>query len=638
MAKEILIADSDKGDQEEFRRIYEGTDYHLVFAENGEDALLRIKLFKPDLVIAGTGLGEKGGLELCETIKGDPEFKHLPFLLLTGMFEDVSEKDRLRVLADGIISKPLREGEIVGLTDQLMEEAGNGRIREVIPEQEKEWTVLPEKGGTHVEKKGDFVLDELDEDNEEIIELVDVVEEPEPRLSIDDFVSTKEAEPSKAEPVGDIPPLDSWDKLFGEEKGEERKPEKKPSDEAFEFVLEGGATGEEPGPRRGTEAGPEASFQEDLDFSLEEEKETGPKVDLRPKAKPSSDEELFEKIELEEILEKVERLQPAIEKEWPAYEKGEKGLRADAAPKEESINLMDLGEFESALKTEVKAEEKAEPQEAELQPFDGALKEEKTAKEEFESLILDEAPLDLTPPAVEAALEEEPLSGLAEEDLPLEFAEEELGEDEIGITGWAPEVKEEEIEILEEAEPEAVAPGPQPVIPVPEVQPESLMKEGEVSRFIREIQSGDIMEKAEALGGLEEDLIPDLHEEVAPPVFAQEGRPPDIFKAMETLGPFQEMGPPSFGEVEVPKGFIEEVHPPSRVLERELQGLIGKGVQEMMEGFITKVLPEMTQNILNLTVERIETMVKEVIPDLAEKAIQEEIKRLQKGDKEEGGK
>jgi hypothetical protein len=42
----------------------------------------------------------------------------------------------------------------------------------------------------------------------------------------------------------------------------------------------------------------------------------------------------------------------------------------------------------------------------------------------------------------------------------------------------------------------------------------------------------------------------------------------------------------------------------------------------------------MTQNILNLTVERIETMVKEIVPDLAEKAIQEEIRRLQKRDKE----
>jgi hypothetical protein len=32
--------------------------------------------------------------------------------------------------------------------------------------------------------------------------------------------------------------------------------------------------------------------------------------------------------------------------------------------------------------------------------------------------------------------------------------------------------------------------------------------------------------------------------------------------------------------------------------------------------------------------ERIETMVKEIVPDLAERVIQEEIKRLQKGEKD----
>ena len=38
MAKEILIGDSDKADQEEFQKIFETTDYHLIFSESGDDA------------------------------------------------------------------------------------------------------------------------------------------------------------------------------------------------------------------------------------------------------------------------------------------------------------------------------------------------------------------------------------------------------------------------------------------------------------------------------------------------------------------------------------------------------------------------------------------------------------------------
>jgi hypothetical protein len=72
----------------------------------------------------------------------------------------------------------------------------------------------------------------------------------------------------------------------------------------------------------------------------------------------------------------------------------------------------------------------------------------------------------------------------------------------------------------------------------------------------------------------------------------------------------------------------------SEVVDKNLEGVLAKGIQDMVGDFITKILPEMTQNIIGLTAERIEKMVKEIVPELAEKAIQEEIKRLQKGEKE----
>src|SRR4030043_2038472 len=104
MAKEILIADSDKADQEEFQKIFGTTDYHLIFSESGEDALLRAKLFKPDMIIAsGTGLHEMDGLELCGAIKGDPEFQHVPFILISNIFDEISKKDRKRSQPAGVI-------------------------------------------------------------------------------------------------------------------------------------------------------------------------------------------------------------------------------------------------------------------------------------------------------------------------------------------------------------------------------------------------------------------------------------------------------------------------------------------------------------------------------------------------------
>ena len=78
----------------------------------------------------------------------------------------------------------------------------------------------------------------------------------------------------------------------------------------------------------------------------------------------------------------------------------------------------------------------------------------------------------------------------------------------------------------------------------------------------------------------------------------------------------------------------EEMTSLSEVVDRHLEEVLAKGIQDMVGDFITKILPEMTQHIIGLTAERIEEMVREIVPDLAEKAIQEEIKRLQKGERE----
>jgi CheY-like chemotaxis protein len=618
MAKEILVADPDKADQEDLRRIFEATDYQLVFSDNGEDALLRVKLFKPDLIIAGAGLSERSGLELCEAVKTDSEFKQIPFIVITGMFEEISEKERVRVGADGIISKPLRGVEILNLVEHLFEGKGSGKVERQVSNQEKGWTSLSELDKPQPEQKQNVLLDGLDDEEEEIVDLVEVVEEPEAKMRIDDFIAPAK---TKTGPVGDIEPLESWDKLFEDEK----TPGKKSSEE-------------EPS-------------KNDFEFSIEEEKETGPKIDLRSETKAPPEEELFEKIELEEILERVEQLKPSIEKEWPSDTEIDNRIeQALPGPEQQGTEgWIELRDFETALKSGVKGTEKTEsgePVGEGLQPF--SLEEPKEeAKAEYSE---------------------------SRKDRMGDFPFEEFGEEE---RKQPPESGEKAFQVFtleEPAEEEGTKPG------------ESMFDE--IQSFIRnELRKGTPPETTPRLSELpeipvgsektpaaeiplpvefefEEEALGELAEEEFPDSFIEElgedeihvieepGQEPvevkeeevKIFheelpsgfpKELESPGSVQRAQPVSLvREAEVHPTGLGEVRPQTGVFDRQLEEVIGKGVQEMMEGFITKVLPQMTQNILNLTVERIETMVKEIVPDLAEKAIQEEIRRLQKGDKE----
>ena len=529
MSKEILIAGSDITDQGEFQKVFETTDYHLIFSDKAEEALIRIKLFKPDLIIAGPALSGKGGLEFCEIIKLDPESKEIPVILVSGILEEITERDRMRVKADGVISKPLNEGEILNLVEGFMERR-TSRLDKERPGERKEWASLQEAGGMAPGRNEGLFLDDTGEvTEEEIIELVDVVEEPEARMSIDDLVTAKQEGPygevsiravSEKGPGEEEKPYGELDFLTFDEKEIETK------DEAIG-----------PGVR-------EKVAEEGKPAPLEQE--------------ASSEDDIFEKIDLEEILAKMERIQPSIEKEWPQERKVEQVSKPKPAtpPQEEAPpeELFSIEEFESALKGGVKDETPA----MDLNPISF---EEPGAEASGEMTLQ------------ELSVEEEELTEGVEEEFPEEILEEMLEEEEIKAFEElkTEDLKEEEI-----------------VIEEPKAAPFDFFEER--------------MEPSPQMA--------ELGPEAAEPL-RQEDR--ELFEAMESSKISEKI-----------------VSPMIKTVEKQLEEVIAKGVQDMIGDFIRKILPEMTQNIMSLTADRIEKMVREVVPELAEKAIQEEIKRIQK--------
>ena len=524
MSKEILIADSDKIIQEEFERIFETTDHHILFTTNNEEALLQVRLFKPDLII--------GGKDLCQAVRVDQELENIPFLILLDMFEDFSEKERELLRPDGIISRPLNKDEILSGVSDISQEFKGGAKKMAISEDDLDWKSFADIGKQGTEKREEFSLDGLGEIEEEIIDLVEVVEEPESRMSIDDFALQQ-----KEELIGEIAPIESWEKEGVEEKGVEIE-----------------------------------------ETSLRIEEETPIRIDEGAGGKKvSTEDELFEKIELEEILRKMEKLQPSIEKEWPV-EKEEKipekiPEKISPPPQEAGDRYTGLDEFEAALRGEVNTE----PVEEAFQPF-------------FIEETKQEAPGLATPEKAPAELE---LQELTEEEFPEIFLEE----------------LAEELEKLKEEE----------------LMPEEATAEVEA-------ETTEEKEISELLG---EEIQP--RERALEEVFRVEKHPPvEEIAPIEELAPVEKLKEVEVGvpAIEIPKISLEEIPPPVMLLDRKIEEVIAKGVQEMMEDFVTKVIPEMAEHMIAQTMERIETMVKEIVPDLAERVIQEEIKRLQKGEKD----
>ena len=80
--------------------------YNILIANNGVEALDRIKSKEPDLIVSDVMMPEMDGYELCEKIKSTPESCHIPVLLLTALGDNNNVIKGLEFGADDYISKP----------------------------------------------------------------------------------------------------------------------------------------------------------------------------------------------------------------------------------------------------------------------------------------------------------------------------------------------------------------------------------------------------------------------------------------------------------------------------------------------------------------------------------------------------
>ena len=81
-------------------------EYNTLLASNGEEALNIIKDQKVDLIISDIMMPVMDGCELCNTIKTELDFCHIPVILLTAAIGVETRIQTLKVGADGYIEKP----------------------------------------------------------------------------------------------------------------------------------------------------------------------------------------------------------------------------------------------------------------------------------------------------------------------------------------------------------------------------------------------------------------------------------------------------------------------------------------------------------------------------------------------------
>jgi len=125
MAK-ILIVDDEPDIVELVSYNLERERFFTTRAHDGETALRKVKIEKPDLLILDLMLPGIGGLDICKKIRANPETSDLPIIMLTAKADEVDKIIGLEIGADDYITKPFSVKELVARVRTVLRRTQEG--------------------------------------------------------------------------------------------------------------------------------------------------------------------------------------------------------------------------------------------------------------------------------------------------------------------------------------------------------------------------------------------------------------------------------------------------------------------------------------------------------------------------------
>jgi two-component system chemotaxis response regulator CheY len=93
---------------------------HVIEATDGVDALKKLSSEKIDLILADINMPVMDGLKLVSLVRGNPQFKHIPIIIVTTEGADEDRKRALSIGANAYLPKPIQTQELLKLVNNFL--------------------------------------------------------------------------------------------------------------------------------------------------------------------------------------------------------------------------------------------------------------------------------------------------------------------------------------------------------------------------------------------------------------------------------------------------------------------------------------------------------------------------------------
>jgi signal transduction histidine kinase len=108
----ILVVDDEPNGFSVIEALLFREGYQLTYASSGRDALAQLDEIKPDVILLDVMMPDMDGIEVCRQIRANPQWQHIPIIMVTALSSKEDLALCLEAGADDFLSKPVNKLEL----------------------------------------------------------------------------------------------------------------------------------------------------------------------------------------------------------------------------------------------------------------------------------------------------------------------------------------------------------------------------------------------------------------------------------------------------------------------------------------------------------------------------------------------
>ena len=120
MSKRILVVEDQEDNRQIIRDLLSATDYEIMEAETGEQALEAVAKQRPDLILMDIQLPGIDGYETTRRIKADPALRSIPIIAVTSYALSGEEQKARAAGCDEYVPKPYSPRQLLAKIRQYL--------------------------------------------------------------------------------------------------------------------------------------------------------------------------------------------------------------------------------------------------------------------------------------------------------------------------------------------------------------------------------------------------------------------------------------------------------------------------------------------------------------------------------------